>query len=142
MKNLSQLIHVMSMFHFAGMVLPRGNGWTVIGKGGELLQVVEDGQDLTEQLGGSHPFNGEPLAKQQRLFKLNDKGQIVKCEAYAERVEVAKLLLDKNGVAKTVKALRKEGLEFMSKDEKRDVDLVLKPESVEKLKAPKAQPQA
>lgn len=136
--NLAILVHIMSVFHFAGRVIPRGNGWTVLSNDGELMQVVENGVDMTEQLGGSHPLDSEPIAKQQRLFKINEKGHIVKHDQYAERVKIAKLLVDEKGVAKSISKLRDAGLETESKD-KKDVDLVLNAQSLAKLAQPAEQ---
>lgn len=111
--NKSKYVHALNVLHFAALVTPTPTGYVAISrKDGSLLQVVDGEIDRTLELGGSLPVTGDPICKEQRLFEIDENGNVVKHKKYDERVKKAQQLCDENKVALSVPKLKKLGYEF------------------------------
>lgn len=122
--NKSKYVHALNTLHFVAIVHPTATGHVAISrKDGSLLQVVEGEKDRTLELGGSIPFDGSPICKEQRLFELDKHENVVSHPKQAERLPVAKKMVDDRGVALSIKALEEKGYEF-----KKDLSILSVPQ--------------
>lgn len=123
--NKAKYVHAKSVFFFSGNVIPQADGFVVVSKkDGSLMQAVRNEKCITEELGGSHPVCGDPIAREQRLFKLSESGKVEKHPDFDSRVELAKVLCGEDKVALSVSKLKAAGYVL---DEK--LNIVSRPEA-------------
>ncbi len=83
-----------------------------------LMCAIRGGVCRTADLGGSHPLFLDPIPKVNRLYHEDGGKAPQKVKDYAARKEAAKELVDANGVAQSIVALKAQGFSF---DEKGNV---------------------